>query len=189
MKYLFAALALLVATPIPVRAQLGDSGAQTLAQSAVALVDEAGDHFGESLAAGDFHGDGYQDLAIGISDQNVGPGTDAGAVHVVFGHRRGLGTGPRAPQHLHRNTSGAPGASETSDRFGSAVASGDLDSDGFDDLLVGVPLEDVEFVGRAGDQTTQIPARGSTGLLQQAPKLHASVRSPPPKAPAPVSST
>jgi hypothetical protein len=47
------------------------------------------DHFGESLAAADFDGDGHADLAIGIPWKDVSLPNE-GAVYVIHGSRRGL---------------------------------------------------------------------------------------------------
>src|SRR4030095_10158221 len=53
---------------------------------------EAGDAFGTSLAAGDFNGDTFSDLAIGAPGEILvqgGIGAD-GRVTVIFGSARGL---------------------------------------------------------------------------------------------------
>jgi hypothetical protein len=44
-------------------------------------VAEAGDLFGDALAAGDFNGDGRADLAIGAPGEN----NARGVVHVLYG--------------------------------------------------------------------------------------------------------
>ncbi|MEG4045723.1 FG-GAP repeat protein, partial [Microcoleus sp. Pol17C2] len=46
---------------------------------------ETGDRFGASLATGDFDNNGYDDLAIGVSGENVGASDNAGAVNVLRG--------------------------------------------------------------------------------------------------------
>ncbi len=54
---------------------------------------EQGDSFGHSLAVGDFNGDHYADLAIGVPFENLeGADTDvdAGVVHVLYGSSAGL---------------------------------------------------------------------------------------------------
>jgi hypothetical protein len=47
---------------------------------------EDDDFFGVSLAAGDFNGDGMDDLAIGVPLEDIEPGTieNAGAVNVLY---------------------------------------------------------------------------------------------------------
>ena len=52
-------------------------------------VTQAGEGFGSSLAAGDFNGDGFGDLAVGVpSESEVSP--FAGAVNVLYGSAAGL---------------------------------------------------------------------------------------------------
>ena len=44
---------------------------------------EPGDRFGYAVAAGDFTGDGYADLAVGAPDEGLGTATSAGQVTVI----------------------------------------------------------------------------------------------------------
>ena len=93
------------------------------------------DHFGWAIATGDFNGDGFDDLAIGVPRED---GT--GAVQIVFGSSFGL---LFANNVIYRQgEAGGGGLAETGDEFGSTLAAGDFDGDGFDDLAVGAPLED-----------------------------------------------
>jgi hypothetical protein len=109
---------------------------------------ESNDVFGSALAAGDFDGDGVLDLAIGAPGEGIGSKGGAGAVNVIFGSGGGLtATGN---QLWHQDVDGIDGTAESGDRFGSALASGDLDGDGTDDLAVGVPREDLPNAGDAG---------------------------------------
>lgn len=41
------------------------------------------------VATGDFNGDGYADLAVGVPLEDVDGHDDAGAVNVVYGARHG----------------------------------------------------------------------------------------------------
>jgi len=96
---------------------------------------EAFDHFGSALVAGDFNGDSWDDLAIGV------PGEDeTGAVQILFGSEFGLLFETNVI--YRQGEAGGGGVTESGDDFGAALAAGDFDGDGFDDLAVGAPLED-----------------------------------------------
>lgn len=109
---------------------------------------EAGDRFGAALAAGDFDNDGFDDLAIGIPGENVGAIVDAGAVAVIYGSAAGLTSAGN--QFWNQNSAGVLEISEPGDAFGTALATGDFDNDGFDDLAIGVPLENLGAAADAG---------------------------------------
>jgi hypothetical protein len=113
-------------------------------QDASGVLDaaEGGDAFGESLAVGDFNGDGYDDLAIGVPGENVGGVVDAGAVSVLPGGVGGLTSA--GDQFWHQDKAGVLDSAESDDRFGSSLAAGDFNGDGRDDLAIGVPDEDVD---------------------------------------------
>ncbi|MCX4774365.1 FG-GAP repeat protein [Streptomyces sp. NBC_01285] len=96
----------------------------------------------------DFNGDGYEDVLTGASGGTVGGKKGAGYVTVQYGAKTGIGT--YNPVVLSQNTAGVPGAAEAGDGFGSALATGDLDGDGYDDAIVGLPGEDIEPVTDAG---------------------------------------
>ena len=100
---------------------------------------EAGDHFGQVLAVGDFNGDGYQDVAIGTPGEDNG----AGAVDVMYGSVAYL-KGSNADDHFIQGSDGIFGVQEPGDAFGSALAVADFDGDGFDDLVIGIPGEDLD---------------------------------------------
>jgi hypothetical protein len=100
---------------------------------------EAYDHFGYALAAGDFDGDGYVDLAVGIPQEKVGDAVNAGAVHVLYGTSTGLSA--VGDEVWDQDTGAIKSLAEAGDRFGTELAAGDFDGDGCDDLAVGVPNE------------------------------------------------
>lgn len=93
----------------------------------------------------DFNGDGYEDVLTGAPGATVGGRSGAGAVTVQYGGPRGVTTSNA--KVFSQNTAGVPGAAETGDAFGQAVGSGDLDGDGYDDAVVGIPGEDLDGVG------------------------------------------
>jgi hypothetical protein len=109
---------------------------------------EAEDNFGEALSCGDFDGDGYDDLAIGSPEEDVGVREDAGAVNVLYGSRSGLtATGG---QLWHQDSPGVQGDAEAGDAFGFSLSSGNYDGDAHDDLAIGAPQEGVGTIPWAG---------------------------------------
>ncbi len=100
------------------------------------------DKFGSTLASGDFDGDRYSDLAIGVPDEGTAAGSRVGVVHVLYGGPRGLTT--NGDQLWSQDTEGLAGdGAEPQDIFGGALEVGDFNADGRDDLAVSVTLEDV----------------------------------------------
>jgi len=87
--------------------------------------------FGEVLECGDFNGDGLADLVIGAPGDPVGVTAGAGQVYALVNDVTHTGTnfGPYAD----------PNGASTSGAFGSALAVGRLNADGYDDLAVGAP--------------------------------------------------
>jgi glucose/arabinose dehydrogenase len=114
------------------------AGNQFWRQGKTGVLDgvEPGDRFGAAVAAGDFDGDGFDDLAVGVPGEKVNGHEAAGMVHVLFGSAAGLTTRDLV---VHRNSKGIQGVAGPGDEFGAAVAAGHFDADGFDDLAVGIP--------------------------------------------------
>ncbi|MBN1900886.1 FG-GAP repeat protein [Candidatus Sumerlaeota bacterium] len=95
---------------------------------------DIGGHFGDSVAcAGDVNGDGYLDIIIGASHYKNG--SNRGNVYVFHGSSAGLGF------EFASRFYGSQGG----EYFGRSVATaGDVNRDGFSDVIIGSPLFDNE---------------------------------------------
>ncbi|GAB2591391.1 FG-GAP repeat protein [Microlunatus antarcticus] len=100
---------------------------------------ERNDEFGFAVALGDLDRDGYADLVVGSPGETISGRNEAGRVTVVHGGKKGYRTSGN--QAFDQGTKGVPGAVETEDSFGGAVALLDHDADGRLDLTVGAPGE------------------------------------------------
>lgn len=100
-------------------------------------IDDTGERFGASLSVGDFDDDGYGDLAIGVTNENVGASANAGAVNVIYGSAVGLTADGN--QFWHEDSAGVPGAAGPGEHLGRSLASADFDGDGRYDLAIGIP--------------------------------------------------
>ena len=117
----------------------------TLSQSSIQSGEsEDGDEFGWALVTGDFDGNGYADLAVGVPGEDVDSIEDAGAVNVIYNLTNGVGRATLWTQRdIHQmNTTAVLNPSEANDQFGYSLAAGDFDNNGYDDLAIGVPFED-----------------------------------------------
>ncbi|MEU2060418.1 FG-GAP repeat protein [Streptomyces sp. NPDC013455] len=115
----------------------------------------------------DFDGDGYTDLLTGVPEGTVDGKEGAGYVTVQYGAPNGIGTRTTVPrgrvQVVSQSTKGVPGTSEAWDDFGQAVATGDLDGDGYDDAVIGAPGEDEGGVADAGRVTVLYGSKKGLG--------------------------
>src|SRR6185436_3850498 len=100
--------------------------------------DESDDYFGAALASGDFDDDGYADVVVGVPGEN-----DGGGFQVIYGGPSGLTD--VGNELFTQDDSGVPDVDETGDNLGYALAVADFDHDGFDDVAVAAPYEDIEL--------------------------------------------
>jgi hypothetical protein len=89
-------------------------------------------YFGFNTSSGDFNGDGYQDALIGARVADGG-GTNRGRAYVFWGSSTRISTAPAGFIRIEYPDASA----ETGAMFGSGLSSGDFNSDGYDDALIG----------------------------------------------------
>lgn len=94
---------------------------------------------GKADRADDFNGDGYADLVTGAPGGTVSGQSKAGYVAVTYGSPTGLSAANK--KLISRSTSGVPGSAAAKEGFGASVTKGDLDGDGFSDLVIGSAKE------------------------------------------------
>jgi len=114
-----------------------------------------------SIIYGDFNGDGFTDLAIGVPDENIGGSEGAGMVNIIYGSSTGLSI-DISPQSWNQGPFGETGNIEANDHFGASLTAGDFNGDGFTDLAIGVPDENIG--GSEGAGMVNIIYGSSTGL-------------------------
>jgi hypothetical protein len=153
-------------------AGLTNAGYQTWSQEPLLVAGDAqeGELFGWALAAGDFDGDGYDDLAIGVPIDNIlGGAATAGAVNVLYGSA-GVGLSTDRNTLWHQDRAGVLSIAQSDERFGYALVTGDFNSDGYADLAVGVPGDRLT-AGGAGVGSAHVIYGSATGLTDAGDQL------------------
>ena len=121
---------------------------QVLSEASFGYTAGSYERFGAAIAVGNFDNDPYSDLAIGAPGESIGSISSAGIVIVVYGSS--LGLNPSRKSMFNQNTGIIGDTSGSGDGFGSALASGDFNNNSYDDLLIGVPFEDVNSISNSG---------------------------------------
>jgi Ca2+-binding RTX toxin-like protein len=139
-----------------------------------------GDELGYSVSsAGDFNGDGFDDLIIGAPDADPNGNTDGGSAYVIFGKASGFGDidvanlsaadgfridGPSGVQ-------GNLGFSLPAHMGTSVAGAGDINGDGYSDIVVGAPgyslVEGAAYViyGEASGAVNKVGTSGDDRLF------------------------
>lgn len=137
----FVIAAALVTLGAPAHAALEGVGTtQVITEEDLGLVSADGDRFGTTIVTADFNCDHRYDLAVGVPFASPGAEVEAGQVVVLWGDSSNPLAGP--PTVLTEDTIFGIGNAEAFDLFGFALAAGDTDADGCDDLVIGTPGED-----------------------------------------------
>ncbi|GAB3652566.1 FG-GAP repeat protein [Actinocorallia lasiicapitis] len=143
---------------LPIRLALGGKNGLGAAKA-------IGQRAGTVGTAVDVNGDGTEELITQAPWGENGPGE--GAIQVLPGEPKGLG----APFTIDQQTPEVPGDGNPGrpgrfdgDNFGGGLASGDVNGDGFGDVIVGAPGEDLGAARDAGAFTVLYGAKiGLTG--------------------------
>lgn len=108
--------------------------------------EEKGDHTGDSVASGDLNGDGYGDIIVGAlwadGQQNQRP--QAGGAYVVLSSE----SFDNRMRDLRTDADLTIFGADEQDRAGAPVSSGDVNGDGYDDILIGASYANGPYNGR-----------------------------------------
>ncbi|HHD62826.1 MAG TPA: hypothetical protein ENK96_00350 [Desulfobulbaceae bacterium] len=99
------------------------------------VIDHSGYHFGTTVSvAGDINGDGYGDVLASTDRDDAGTGNE---VYIYYGSSYGISTTPAFSEKIV--------SPQADSDFGIGLAAaGDLNGDGFGDIVIGAPLYDAD---------------------------------------------
>ncbi|MEG4626287.1 integrin alpha, partial [Microcoleus sp. w1-18aA5] len=123
------------------------NGSNGFAINGIAAYDQSGRSVS---SAGDVNGDGFDDLIIGARFADPNGIFEAGQSYVVFGSNSGFGAGLNLST-LDGSNGFAINGIAADDRSGYSVSrAGDVNGDGFDDLIIGARYADPNGIFRPG---------------------------------------
>ncbi len=109
-------------------------------------ADDGGDESGRSVSSGDINGDGFDDVIIGAYNADQPGNPYAGETYVIFGS-----AAPPATVDLDSVSADMTILGDyIYDWSGRSVSSGDINGDGFDDVIIGAPDAGSEGSNGAG---------------------------------------
>ncbi len=115
---------------------------------------DPGDRSGFSVSsAGDVNGDGYDDLIIGAWGADPNGDSDAGEIYLVYGGASAPGTDGELDLGALDGSNGFTLTGIDANDFSgiSLSSAGDVNGDGYDDLIIGAPYADPGGDGNAGE--------------------------------------
>lgn len=123
---------------------------------------------GWASASGDINKDGYPDFVSG-QDMYLAAAS-GGSVRITYGGPKGTSTTLK-PQTFTQDTPGVPGVNEKDDRFGAAVDLGDVNGDGYADVVIGAPWEDGTEASTNGSGSVTVLLGSAKGVTTNGAQL------------------
>ena len=109
----------------------------------------------------DFNNDGRSDTVVADPYATVDGQAEAGRIVVLFGDADGL-VGEGARGVINQGLGSIGGIAESGDHFGASIAVADIDCDGYTDVVVGTPDEDIN--GQSNSGYAQVIFGSAAGL-------------------------
>jgi hypothetical protein len=100
--------------------------------------DDSCDSLGHSVSSGDINNDGYDDIIIGDPGGHPIDRDNTGVVYVIFGS-----ASPASEIDLNNIQADITiYGDDSGDNMGDSLSNGDINNDGYDDIIIGAPLSD-----------------------------------------------